>query len=119
MDIYKCDDCTFQSQDKRTFGEHFKQKHGSEAPTKKLEEENRIIKNNFERLEGMYHDSLEEVNRVKSDCEARVIAANDNYTVLKAENEVLKEKVDILFKLGRSYLDRNNAANNTDMLPWS
>ena len=111
---YKCDDCTFQSQDKRTFGEHFKQKHGSEAPTKKLEEENRIIKNNFERLEGMYHDSLEEVNRVKSDCEARVIAANDNYTVLKAENEVLKEKVDILFKLGRSYLDRNNAANNTE-----
>ena len=62
----------------------------------------------------MYHDSLEEVNRVKSDCEARVIAANDNYTVLKAENEVLKERVDILFKLGRSYLDRNNAANNTD-----
>lgn len=33
---------------------------------------------------------------------------------MKAENEVLKERVDILFKLGRSYLDRNNAANNTD-----
>ena len=30
---------------------------------------------------------------------------------MKAENKVLKEKVDILFKLGRSYLDRNTSAN--------
>ena len=35
--------------------------------------------------------------------------ANDNYRVVKTENEVLKEKVDVLFKLGRNYL--NNAEN--------
>ena len=33
---YKCDDCTFKTIEKGIFGEHFKQKHGSEAPTKKL-----------------------------------------------------------------------------------
>ena len=63
------------------------------------------ISYNFERLEGMYHDSLEEVNQVKSEYEAKLIRANDNQAVIMSENEALKEKVDILFKLGRSYID--------------
>ena len=46
----------------------------------------RILKHNFERLETMYQDSLEEVNNVKSEYEARLIKANDNYVVVKAEN---------------------------------
>ena len=62
----------------------------------------------------MYQDSLEEVNNVKSEYEARLIKANDNYVVVKAENEVLKEKVDVLFKLGRSYLNNNAKMKNTD-----
>ena len=111
---YKCDDCSFKTKEKAIFGEHYKHKHGSEAPTKKLEEENRILKNNFERLEGMYHDSLEEVNQVKSEYESKVIIANDNFTVIQAENEVLKEKIDILFKLGRSYLNRNTSTNKNE-----
>ena len=72
---YKCDDCSFQSKDKSYFGRHFKEEHGSKAPSKKLEDENRILKNNFERLEAMYHDSLEEVNKTKSEYEARLIVA--------------------------------------------
>ena len=75
----------------------------------KLEEQLRIMINNFERLETMYHDSLEEVNQVKSEYEAKLIKANDNYVVVKSENEILKEKIDVLFKLGRSYL--NNSTN--------
>ena len=35
---------------------------------------------------------------------------HDNYTIVKTENEVLKEKVDVLFKLGRSYI--NNVKNS-------
>ena len=60
----------------------------------------------------MYHDSLEDVNQVKSEYEAKILLANDNFTVMKAENEALKEKVDVLFKLGRSYI--NNVKKNTN-----
>jgi hypothetical protein len=63
------------------------------------------MKSNFSRLETMYHQSLDEVNKVKSEYEAKIIIANDNFRVVKAENEVLKERVDVLFKLGRSYLN--------------
>ena len=74
-----------------------------------LREEVKVLTSNFERLQVMYHQSLDELNAVKSEYEAKLIMANDNYRVIKTENEVLKEKVDILFKLGRSYL--NNAEN--------
>ena len=48
-----CDDCSFQSKDKSLFGRHFKKEHGSKAPTKNFEDENRMLKNKFERLEAM------------------------------------------------------------------
>ena len=64
----------------------------------------------------MYQDSLEEVNNVKSEYEARLIKANDNYIVVKAENEVLKEKVDVLFKLGRSYINNSVKQRSTDQV---
>ena len=54
----------------------------------------------------MYHEVLEETDKIKSEYEAKLIEANDTITTSKAENEALKEKVDILFKLGKSYLDR-------------
>ena len=75
----------------------------------------RIMKNNFERLEGMYQEALEETNQVKSEYEARLLQANDSFTVIKAENEVLKERVDILFKLGRSYLEKSNGDSKEQM----
>ena len=73
------------------------------------------IKNNYERLESMYHDSLEDVNNVRSEYEAKLILACDNFVTVKAENEALKERVDVLFKLGRSYINstkKNNAREN-------
>ena len=45
---------------------------------------------------------------VKSDYEAKLIEANDKYRTVKAENEELKEKIDVLFKLGRSYINRKD-----------
>ena len=53
----------------------------------------------------MYQDALEEADTVKADFEARLLKATDMYAAAKAENEVLEEKVDVLFKLGRSYIN--------------
>ena len=75
--------------------------------TDRLKEELRVLKNNFERLESHFQDSLDEVDKVRSEYEAKLIEANDKFRDAKAENEELKEKVDILFKLGRSYINRN------------
>ena len=58
------------------------------------------------RLELLYNDSLDEVGKLKSEYEAKLIEANDKFRNTKVENEQLKEKVDVLFKLGRSYLNR-------------
>ena len=122
--IYRCDDCTFESKDKNDFGNYYKDNHGHEATklaqdkftindeNKKLLLELKEIKSNYERLESLYHDSLDEVNQVRADYEAKIIHLNENNEVLKTENNVLKEKVDILFKLGRSYI--NNATRSAN-----
>ena len=41
-------------------------------------------------------------------------AAQDNYRKVKTENEVLKEKVDVLFKLGRSYINKSKQSTKFD-----
>ena len=117
--VYKCDECEFRTKEKSNFGKHYKEGHGSKSRNKvncmdssksedefeKIKEENRVLKNNFARLEAMYHEALEENNKVKSEYEAKLITSNDNYERAQSENEILKEKVDVLFKLGRSYLN--------------
>ena len=112
---YKCDDCDFKTEDKQNFGKHYKDNHGSNSTKQKdtevikIREEYRILKNNFDRLESMYRDALDELNTAKADYEARLQEATDMYRAEKSEKEVLEEKVDVLFKLGRSYI---NAKNN-------
>ena len=66
-------------------------------------EELRMLKSNFQRLELLFQDSL---LQVRSEYEAKLIDAKDKYRAVKAENEELKEKVDVIFKLGRSYINR-------------
>ena len=98
--------------------EHFRKEHKKTKATdtnvdsnneaKDIHEEHRQLKNNFERLNNMFQDSLEEVKRVKSEYEAKLIEANEKVRQTVAENEVLKEKVDVLFKLGRSYINRHD-----------
>ena len=53
----------------------------------------------------MYKETLDESNKQKSALEVKLVEANENYSAIKAENEALKEKIDILFKLGREYLN--------------
>ena len=106
-------------------GKHYEEKHHDNTVIEKsadtdstddgkMKEEIRLLKNNFQRLESMYQESVKENNKVKSEYEAKLIEANDRYRVVKADNEELKEKVDILFKLGRSYINRKE--NTTDEL---
>ena len=85
--------------------------------TLKVRDELKVLQRNFKRLEGLYQEALDEVNQVKSEYEAKLITANDKFSVIKAENETLKEKVDILFKLGKSYLEKNNNTNKTNKSP--
>ena len=64
-----------------------------------LKEELGSLKKNFQRLEALFQDSLKEVDNVRSEYEAKLIVANDEFRVIKAENEELKEKVDVLLNL--------------------
>ena len=45
-------------------------------------------------------------NISKSEYSAKLLEANEKYRITLEENEVLKEKVDVLFKLGRSYINK-------------
>lgn len=114
-----CDTCSYVCNNRNMLLEHFRKEHkkktkatdtnvDSNNEAKDIHEEHRQLKNNFERLNNMFQDSLEEVKRVKSEYEAKLIEANEKVRQTVAENEVLKEKVDVLFKLGRSYINRHD-----------
>ena len=74
--------------------------------TNDIKEENRQLKNNFERLNTLYQEFLEEGDKVKAEMTAKLHDVTEKYRVTLKENEELKEKVEILFKLGRSYIDK-------------
>ena len=129
--MFTCDECPFKCKKKETLGRHFQDKHkGTKQPNAltdraneneaddsrpNTEEELRALKNNFERLQSLFHDTQEEANKVKAEYEAKLIEANDKYRQVKAENEELREKVDILFKLGRSYINnKEECSKNTE-----
>lgn len=132
---FNCGDCTFKTINKEEFGRHFKdnhsirtQKHDSnnhetievvdeDGEELSIKTELKLLRSNFERLEHMYHEALDEVNKVRSEYEIKIITAHDNFRTVKAENEVLKEKVDVLFKLGRSYINnsKKQEASNENM----
>ena len=106
-----------KEQEKEKIDNNLRDKQSEVDENLKLKEEIKVLQRNFKRLEGMYQESLDEVNQVKSEYEAKLIAANDKFSVIKAENETLKEKVDILFKLGKSYLEKNNNTNKVNNSP--
>ena len=118
---FSCDECTYKCETRTQLKKHFEDYHGDICPIAnqnkateneiKLKEELKFLKKSFQRLETMYHDAREENNTVKSEYEAKLMEANDKIRTITVENEALKEKVDILFKLGRSYI---NQKENTD-----
>ena len=121
--FYKCDDCPYKSVNKVNFGKHYKTLHGSgyrlrNKKTQHRDKEYKELKNNFERLNRLYQESLDSANKAKAEHEARIIKADDDYTRIASQNEALKEKVEVLFKLGRSIIDNRDTSkeNNTTAL---
>ena len=122
---FSCDECSHKCGSRQRLREHFHQEHkderiniGTDTETENAKHELKQLKNNFKRLEGMFHDSLEEMDKVKKEYEAKLIEANEKYRVTLAENQELKEKVEVLFKLGRSYINsKNDKQNNEETLP--
>ena len=61
----------------------------------------------------MFQDSIEDNEKMKSEYTAKLLEATEKYRVTLQENEELKEKVEILFKLGRGYIDKTEPRQNT------
>ena len=123
---FSCDECDFKCETREQLGNHFHEKHNENGDDNNIEEahrnietnteanlreELRVLKNNFERLESLFQDSLDDVSQVRTEYEAKLSEADDKLRVTKAENEELKEKVEVLFKLGRSYINRKEKNN--------
>ena len=120
--LFKCADCAFWSENKKDFGKHYKHNHGSlSAKTNPdeinhLKEELRQTKSNFNRLESVYNEVLKDAEEAKSEFEVKIMNFNDNLTRISRENEALKERNEILYKLGKGYLEATqNQTNSTSM----
>ena len=51
-------------------------------------------------------ETKKEAEKTKLDLESQLAALNQKYTATKGENETLRIRNDVLFKLGKSYLDK-------------
>ena len=111
---YTCYDCNLRCDKKENLVKHYRQKHKKNRPADdnktpddiNLKEEHRLLKNNFERLNALFQETLEELDSVKADFKIKLDEVTEKYREAKIENEELKEKVDILFKLGRGYISK-------------
>ena len=120
--FFKCDDCLYKSKSKVRFGDHYKTFHGSRSKVRNkkigsIDKEYKQLKYNYERLERLYKESLDAAD--KAEHSAHVIKANDEYARVVSQNEALNEKLEVLYKLGRSYLDRNDQTVNNNESPFS
>ena len=125
---FSCDECEYKYESRQQLLCHYRNTHKRPSSNRlqepelspssqeetNLKEELRVLKSHFQRLEQLFKSSKEEVEKVKSDYEARLMEANDKFRNVKAENEELKEKVDVLFKLGRSYINRKETLENSE-----
>ena len=95
---FPCDECDYKCDTREQLGIQFREKHNENEENSSVEEANRstetnseanlreelrVLKNNFERLESLLQDSLEDVNQVRSEYEAKLSEANDKLRVAK------------------------------------
>ena len=73
-----------------------------------ITEKYRQLKNHFERLNTLFQQSQERLSKVKEEYSHKLDEAIDKYATLIQENEELKTKVTILFKLSESYIEKHN-----------
>ena len=66
----------------------------------------KLLRNNLDRLEGLFKDSQEQAEKSKDEYEVKLLEVNDRIRTVEAENIDLKGKHEILFKLCRSYINR-------------
>ena len=106
--MFNCGDCAFKTKKKGAFEKHFKDNHSQrtvhdidsietvveeEENVSELKAELKLLKSNFQRLEQMYHESLDEVNTVKSEYEAKIVSAHDKFAQLKLRMRLSKRKL--------------------------
>ena len=88
----------------------------NEDANSNLKEDYRKLKNNFERLNTIYQERIAELNDVKASYAVELDEASQKYASVLTENEELKERVDVLFKLGRGYLEGKNCSCNAEKM---
>ena len=116
--FFVCEDCEYQTNTKENYGNHYKNYHNR---CEKIElssvndDELKEIKISYERLEKLYHSVLENADKTKAEHELKILQMNDDHVRILKQNEVLQERIEIVYKLGKSYLERScNLSNNTD-----
>ena len=124
---FTCDECDFTCENREEVLKHFKAKHdensantdidekgGNDEEKIKLKDELRNLQNNFQRLEALFQEAMDEANKKNSDYEAKLLEANEKTRLAQAENEELRERVDVLFKLGRGYINKKEKSKQGD-----
>ena len=121
---FLCDECNTDYQSKDELWDHYSSTHkenteeeeNKEQPNlyneENLKNELKNLKYNFLRLGGLLKNALNENENIKNDYEAKLLAANEQFRITKAENVELKGKVEILYKLSKSYIKRVNKVEN-------
>ena len=59
-------------------------------------------------LETLYQEVLDENNKMTAEHEVKINKLDDEYRRVLAQNEILKERNDVLYKLGKSYIEGKN-----------
>ena len=115
---FTCDECSIEVKTKEELWDHYQKKHKLDesnnaistdkdsSETCSLKSELKALKSNFKRLEGLFKDTLDEGEKTKAEYQAKLLEATEEVRVLKSDNTALKERIDILYKLAKSYLDR-------------
>ena len=70
------------------------------------------LRSNLQRLETLYHEALDENKKTSNEYERKLTIVNDKLSEMSSENVGLKEKNDILYKLSKEYLERNEETVN-------
>ena len=121
---FECEGCPIVVDTRRELVEHYNNEHLLDSDLITIEsdpEENvmieqyRLLKSSFERLSNMLKATQEEAAQTKMFLTTQLNEATERYSALLAENEELKEKNDLLYKLGKGYLEMSKKLEIVDL----
>ena len=64
-------------------------------------------------MESLYHEAVEESRKVKAEHEVQILKASEDYARVVAQNEILTERNEVLFKLGKRYIENKVQPSNS------